>query len=93
MDNSGPSGVRGQKCPQGEDDSKQEARGEPQGLPRSLVGLSDAKRARLLELLGRMDLPPARVESLDKNWLLRNIAINNWDHPDFREAVPLLKML
>ena len=57
------------------------------------MGLSDAERARLLELLGRMDLPPMRVESLDKKWLLRNIGINNWNHPDLREAIPLLKKL
>lgn len=57
------------------------------------MGLSDAKRARLLELLGGMDLPPVRVESLDKKWLLRNISINNWNHPDLSEAIPLLKML
>ena len=62
-------------------------------MPRPVVGLSDAERARLLELLGRMDLPQARVESLDKKWLLRNIGINNWNHPDLREAIPLLKKL
>ena len=62
-------------------------------MPRPVVGLSDAERARLLELLGRMDLPKARVESLDKKWLLRNIGINNWNHPDLREAIPLLKKL
>ena len=62
-------------------------------MSRSIVGLSDAERARLLELLGRMDLPQARVESLDKKWLLRNIGINNWNHPDLREAIPLLKKL
>lgn len=62
-------------------------------MSRSIVGLSDAERARLLELLGRMDLPKARVEALDKKWLLRNIGINNWNHPDLRETVPLLKKL
>ena len=62
-------------------------------MPRPVVGLSDAERARLLELLGRMDLPQARVESLDKKWLLRNIGINNWNHPDLHEAIPLLKKL
>lgn len=57
------------------------------------MGLSDAERARLLELLGRMDLPQARVEKLDKKWLLQNIGIKNWNHPDLREAIPLLKLL
>jgi len=57
------------------------------------VGLSDAQRARLLALLGRMDLPRARVDALDKKWLLRNIALGNWSHPDLREAIELLKRL
>jgi hypothetical protein len=57
------------------------------------VGLSDAQRARLLALLEGMNLPRARVDALDKRWLLRNIARCNWSHPDLREAVDLLKML
>lgn len=46
---------------------------------------------RLREILMTMDLPPARVSSLDRGWLLRNIAVRNQDHPDFAEAVALLK--
>jgi hypothetical protein len=49
--------------------------------------------ARLREILTTMDLPAVRVESLDKWWLLRNIAVRNHDHKDFDEAVSLLKKL
>jgi hypothetical protein len=47
--------------------------------------------ARLHELLSGMNLPPARLEPIDVRWLLRNISINNWNHPDLAEAIKLLK--
>jgi len=51
----------------------------------------DADKARLLEILAGMDVPSARVE--DIGWLLRNLAINNFDHPDLREAIAILRRL
>jgi len=59
--------------------------------PRRLV--SD-ERARLLEVLSGMRVPAGRIAPvLDRGWLLRNLAVHNADHPDFDEAVRLLKML
>jgi hypothetical protein len=52
---------------------------------------NSADKVRLLEILEGMDVPPARVD--DIGWLLRNIGINNFDHPDLREAVALLRRL
>ncbi len=51
----------------------------------------NADKARLLEILAGMDVPSARVE--DIGWLLRNLAINNFDHPDLREAIAILRRL
>ena len=58
-----------------------------------LVVSADADNVRLRELLARMDLPAGRLEPIDKKWLLRNIGINNWKHPDLAEAIRLLKAL
>lgn len=49
--------------------------------------------ARLRKILETMDLPAMRVSSLDRGWLLRNIAVRNQNHPDFEEAFGLLKKL
>jgi hypothetical protein len=54
---------------------------------------ADADNTRLRELLARMDLPAGRLEPIDKKWLLRNIGIKNWKHPDLAEAIKLLKAL
>lgn len=48
---------------------------------------------RLREILATMDLPAMRVSSLDKGWLLRNIAVRNSEHPEVDEALRLLKKL
>ena len=36
-----------------------------------------------------MDIPPVRISDL--GWLMRNLAIRNQDHPDFAEAMSLIK--
>ena len=49
---------------------------------------------RLDEILSTMDIPSLRKHTdNDSNlrWLLRNIRINNNNHPDIDEAVTLLK--
>lgn len=61
--------------------------------PRELGLTMNADQTRLHELLARMDLPAGRLEPIDKKWLLRNIGIKNWKHPDLAEAIKLLKAL
>lgn len=45
----------------------------------------------LERILESMDVPPARKEDL--RWLSRNIAIRNWQHPQFNEATALISAL
>lgn len=44
---------------------------------------------RLTEILATMEVPPVRLS--DWGWLMRNLAIQNQDHPDFAEAMTLIK--
>jgi len=46
---------------------------------------------KLLELLEDMDVPKRRVTDL--NWLNRNLSVRNSGHPDFKEAMELIKEL
>lgn len=49
---------------------------------------------RLDEILSTMDIPSLRKNTDNDNnlrWLLRNIRINNSNHPDIDEAVALIK--
>tara|TARA_R110000796_G_scaffold54024_2_gene126532 strand:- start:1210 stop:1410 length:201 start_codon:yes stop_codon:yes gene_type:complete len=48
-------------------------------------------RGRLLEILATMEIPEMRMTRRDWKWMMRNMAINNGEHPDLREAVRLLK--
>ena len=48
-------------------------------------------RRRLLEILATMELPQMRLERRDWKWIMRNISINNGNHPDLKEAVKLLR--
>jgi len=48
-------------------------------------------RRRLLEILATMKIPQMRLERRDWKWMMRNISINNGDHPDLKEAVKLLR--
>ena len=48
-------------------------------------------RRRLLEILATMEIPEMRMTRRDWRWMMRNMAINNGEHPDLREAVRLLK--
>ena len=48
-------------------------------------------RRRLLEILATMEIPQMRLERRDWKWMMRNISINNSEHPDLREAVKLLR--
>ena len=43
----------------------------------------------LKTLLDKMDVPEQR--KTDFAWLLRNLAIRNSNHPDFQEAINLIK--
>lgn len=49
------------------------------------------KLNRLLEILSRMDVPEQR--KMDFRWLNRNLAIRNSSHPDFPEAVSIIKKM
>ena len=48
-------------------------------------------RRRLLEILATMELPEMRLERRDWKWMMRNIAVNNREHPELSEAVKLLR--
>lgn len=51
------------------------------------------KKVLLMELLLTMDLPRGRIPLTPSNvsWLLRNVQINNGNHPDLERVVRLLK--
>tara|TARA_A100001515_G_C4523771_1_gene194434 strand:+ start:405 stop:605 length:201 start_codon:yes stop_codon:yes gene_type:complete len=53
--------------------------------------VSVENRKRLLEILATMELPEMRLERRDWKWMMRNIAVNNREHPDLKEAVQLLR--
>tara|TARA_R100001082_G_C4338234_1_gene148826 strand:- start:330 stop:485 length:156 start_codon:yes stop_codon:yes gene_type:complete len=38
-----------------------------------------------------MEIPQMRLERRDWKWMMRNIAVNNGQHPDLKEAVKLLR--
>ena len=48
-------------------------------------------RQRLLEILATMEIPQMRLDRRDWKWMMRNIAVNNGQHPDLKEAVKLLR--
>ena len=48
-------------------------------------------RQRLLEILATMEIPQMRLDRRDWKWMMRNIAVNNGEHPDLKEAVKLLR--
>ena len=48
-------------------------------------------RRRLLEILATMELPQMRLDRRDRKWMMRNIGVNNREHPEFKEAVKLLR--
>ena len=51
------------------------------------------KKILLMEILLTMDVPRDRIVFLKSNalWLLRNIQINNANHPELERAIRLLK--
>ena len=48
-------------------------------------------RRRLLEILATMEIPQMRLDRRDWKWMMRNIAINNREHPELKEVVRLLR--
>ncbi len=48
-------------------------------------------RRRLLEILATMEIPQMRLERRDWKWMMRNISVNNREHPELKEAVRLLR--
>jgi hypothetical protein len=50
-----------------------------------------ANTDRLNEILQTMDIPEGRIH--DFFWLRRNLAFNNSEHPDFEEAIRILKQI
>jgi len=49
------------------------------------------KSQKLTQLLDNMDVPEGRKNDL--NWLARNLAIRNSEHPDFTKAKNLVSEL
>jgi hypothetical protein len=45
----------------------------------------------LKALLLSMNVPSKRVEMNDIGWFIRNLGIQNADHPNFKRAMELLK--
>ena len=48
-------------------------------------------RARLLEILATMNIPKLRLDRRDWRWMMRNVAVNNREHPNLKEVVGLLR--
>ena len=48
-------------------------------------------RRRLLEILATMELPEMRLARRDWKWMMRNISVDNKEHPELKEAVKLLR--
>ena len=48
-------------------------------------------RRRLLEILATMNIPEERLTRRDWKWMMRNISIQNREHPELKEAVKLLR--
>jgi hypothetical protein len=48
-------------------------------------------RTRLLEILATMNIPKMRLDRRDWRWMMRNIAVNNREHPNLKEVVGLLR--
>jgi len=46
---------------------------------------------RLLEILSTMKVPSMRVGRRDWRWINRNLAVQNKNHPDFPEAIKLVR--
>jgi hypothetical protein len=38
-----------------------------------------------------MEIPQMRMDRRDWKWMMRNISVNNSEHPDLKEAVELLR--
>lgn len=53
--------------------------------------MSVENRRRLLEILATMEIPEMRLSRRDWKWMMRNISVNNSEHPDLKEAVQLLR--
>lgn len=45
----------------------------------------------LIQLLRRMDVPPARIDPPDIRWLSRNLPLRNSEHPDFPKAWEIVR--
>jgi len=45
----------------------------------------------LLEILATMEMPEMRLARRDWKWMMRNISVNNREHPELKEAVKLLR--
>ena len=53
--------------------------------------MSVENRKRLLDILATMEIPQMRLDRRDWKWMMRNISVNNSEHPDLKEAVELLR--
>ena len=48
-------------------------------------------RRRLLDILETMSIPKMRLDRRDWKWMMRNIGVQNREHPNLKEAVKLLR--
>lgn len=53
--------------------------------------MSVENRKRLLDILATMEIPQMRLDRRDWKWMIRNISVQNKEHPDLKEAVQLLR--
>jgi len=55
------------------------------------MNVNALKEQRLNEIFQTMNVPISRKK--DFGWLLRNLGIGNSNHPDFQEAITIIKFL
>lgn len=55
------------------------------------IGVGGLYCTRLEEIINTMDVPSGRKN--DPRWLARNLGFRNRNHPDYNEAINLIKAL
>ena len=55
--------------------------------------LFDDMQKDLIEILNTMDIPAVRINPLDLNWLRRNLAFRNAEHPLFKDVSDMIRRI
>ena len=50
-------------------------------------------KEEILKILNDMDVPQMRINTFDRAWLLRNLAVRNKEHKDFKKVITALKKI